>query len=485
MVSAITLAEILVHGDHPLTPITLRFLRVSTYSFLLTTLPIIAPALTAPAIAQAATDADSLMKKAASLEAAQQWEEAGEAYNKAATAYEAQGQAEEQTKALEKSASMYEKYADSLTNHTTPTHTTTPAPAPKPSTPTAEVHSTVETQAAVPLSKSQIVHTNKHGGLVVAAANGHVIDGVKVSIHDKDIESPSMVVAPNGTIHIAFREQAEQGSFCAIYHRSSSDGGKTWSTARNLSDSKPDLNVGRCQIAADGQGRVYVVWRYGFEQYDIPDLIPHAGTNNNLVYSVLTGSSWSKPISLHTPVTYTTQNTGSESFFMSTDPNGAVHVIWNQDPTILHPDLKLDDHHSYGVGVGMVMESKLDGASPSTPREIYLPPVSKPNDIPTCDGLDLLNGYVDGDGVAHFAALVQPTSVSATGNHFHVIDGENQSPSLDLPGSGGDYWVCQPTLLRDAQRRQHLITLYPAGELPGVRDYVVGNYDAPKVIRSI
>jgi len=152
------------------------------------------------------------MKKAASLEAAQQWQEAGEAYDNAAKAYEAQGQAEEQTSALEKSASMYEKYADSLTNHTTPTHTIIPPPAPttKPSTPAAPVHSTVEAHAAVPLSKSEIVHTNKHGGLVVAAANGHVIDGVKVSIHDKDIESPSMVVL-RGNAELGLSRSGDRG----------------------------------------------------------------------------------------------------------------------------------------------------------------------------------------------------------------------------------------------------------------------------------
>jgi len=100
---------------------------------------------------------------------------------------------------------MYEKYADSLTNHTTPTHTTTPAPAPA-----APIHSTAEDHAAVPLSKSEIVHTNKHGGLVVAAANGHVIDGVKVSIHDKDIESPSMVVL-RGNAELGLSRSGDRG----------------------------------------------------------------------------------------------------------------------------------------------------------------------------------------------------------------------------------------------------------------------------------
>ena len=72
----------------------------------------------APAVASAARpgpeDAAALMKRAAGLEAAGRYDEAGVAYGKAGAAYEAAGRNKEWAAALSKSATMYEKEADQL-----------------------------------------------------------------------------------------------------------------------------------------------------------------------------------------------------------------------------------------------------------------------------------------------------------------------------------------------------------------------------------
>ena len=95
----------------------------------------------APAVASAARpgpeDAAALMKRAAGLEAAGRYDEAGVAYGKAGAAYEAAGKNKEQADALSKSATMYEKEADQLTaggergkgDPAPPTANAAPAPA--------------------------------------------------------------------------------------------------------------------------------------------------------------------------------------------------------------------------------------------------------------------------------------------------------------------------------------------------------------------
>jgi len=434
----------------------------------------------------ASADAAAFMKQAAGFEAARQWEQAARAYGSAAKAYEAAGMMQADATASEKSALMYEKYADSLTGGATVTQA-----ASHPATPTAPpVQQTAmpkQTQsAAFPLASSAIVRANKYGGLSVASPSGAPIDGVKISKHDTDIQSPCIVVAPDGVIHVAFREQQARGIECDIYYRSSADGGKSWSEAKNLSEVIPDLNVGGCQIAADGAGRVYVVWRVACVRYAGSDIGPHAAPDNNLVYRVLSGGSWNgKAIPIHQVPTQSNQMIGSASFFVATDPAGAVHVYWNEDPAIVHPEVMFSAwQHSASVGMGLVMESTLDGTTPSAPKQVYLPPVTKNNSVPACDWVDLLKGYVDASGQAHF--VCQEAAMGATdGDHFKIIDAGVPKNGLDLPGTDYQYWVSPPVLLVDAQGRQHIITMYPHGEQPNVRDYTVGDDSEPKVIRAV
>lgn len=182
---------------------------------------------------------------------------------------------------------------------------------------------------------------------MVASPAGTPIDGVKLSRHDKQINSPSIVVGRDGTIHVAFIEINSQEPYTpSVYYRSSSDGGHTWTPAKNLSESHPQWAVGRCSIAVDGSNRVYVVWRSAWKQYGAVSMNASSlNTTNNLVYRVLDGGSWSAgSIEIHPPASDANPlatNNGSASYFVSTDPNGKVHVIWNRNPYTLHPDLLL------------------------------------------------------------------------------------------------------------------------------------------------
>ncbi len=444
-----------------------------------------------------ANDPTTLMKQAAALEAAGKWQAAAEAYDRAAKAYEAQGKSAEQARALEKSATMYEKQADELLKGgAPPPKPTAPAPvADQPGNPVA--HTPLPAGGMpLPLDKSAIVHPNKRGALAVANANGRPLDGIKLSRHDAEIHNPAIVVAPNGAIHVAFVERLAQSPFTfSVYHRASSDGGKTWTEAKNLSEVMPDYQIGNCQIAADGAGRIYVVWRTGFgPNIPISGTEPHAAqVVNNLVYRVLDGGAWSgKAILVHKPATREQQDIGSASWFLSTDPGGKVHVVWNTNPDPRHPEALTGNPpnrgHSPAIKFGDVLEATLNGNTPTPEREIFQAKISDTTEAPIwprCDDLDTLNGYVDANGQAHFVAYVTSIySGTEPSNRFEIIENGTQKPAIELPGSASDFWNYPPQLLVDAQGRRHIIAMYPRGEQPSIQDYVVGSDAEPTIIRA-
>src|ERR1039457_4903757 len=157
-----------------------------------------------------------------------------------------------------------------------------------------------------PLDQSDLVVKARNGALVVAKKAGSGIDGIKLSQHDVGIVSPSMAVAPDGTIHIAFVEQHRTMLANAIYHRSSTDGGKTWTEAKNLSEDMPNIDVARCQVLADARNRVYVIWG-----------TPLGGVagRSNMWFRELEGGKWSKA----KPVSENPQDNSTRSFFAAVD----------------------------------------------------------------------------------------------------------------------------------------------------------------------
>ncbi len=338
----------------------------------------------------------------------------------------------------------------------------------------------------VPLDQSPLVVNG-----AVGQKNGKPVDGLKLSQHDKDIGSPSIVVAPDGVIHVAFVEQHRTTFAPATYHRSSADNGKTWTEAKNLSEDLPGFAAGRCITVADARGRVYVVWRSALRAGLSADINPWGGTaHSNIVYRVLEGGKWSRIKHVHPPGSPETQNDGALSFFATTDAAGRVHVLWNTSPNKWHPELTMVSgtyrQTVAGVGNGLVFQVMLDGATATAPREVFLPEVAGKSYDTHCDGLDTINGYIDSTGAAHFVALITRTyDYSLRGkSRYQLIEGGKAGPFVDLPELSFHGWRDIPTLLVDAAGRRHLVTLYPAGERPSVRDYLLGSEEEPVVIRA-
>jgi len=340
-----------------------------------------------------------------------------------------------------------------------------------------------------PLSQSPLVIKN-----AVIGKNGKPIDGLKLSQHDIEIVSPSICVAPNGHFHVAFVEKHRTTFAWAVYHRSSSDNGATWTEAKNLSEDMPDIQTGHCVVLADGKDRIYVIWRSGLAVYFPASPHPTSTSHSNLVYRVLENGKWSKILPVHPPASKDKQNEGSVAYFATVDPQGRVHVVWNTSPNKWHPELtKISGtyvQHLAGVGNGLVFQATLDGRTAGEPREIFLTEVGGLGEGggygTHCDGLDALNGYVDAQGDAHFAAAVTRTrDFSLQGkSRYQLIERGKAGPFIDFPELSYHGWASFPRLLVDAEGRSHLVALYPKGERPNIRDYTIGSDEEPDVIRQ-
>jgi hypothetical protein len=291
--------------------------------------------------------------------------------------------------------------------------------------------------------------------------------------------------------HIAFVEKHKTTYAMAIYHRSSADGGKTWTESKNLSEDLPGIAAGRCIVIADARGRVYVIWRSGLRENFSAGVDPWGGTaHTNLVYRVLEAGKWSRIKHVHPPGSPEKQNDGALSFFATTDAAGRAQVLWNTSPNKWHPELTVVSgtyaQTLSGVGNGLVFQVTLDGVTATEPREVFLPEVAGKAYDTHCDGLDTINGYVDSTGAAHFLALITRTyDYSLKGkSRYQLIEGGKAGPFIDLPELSYHGWRDIPTLLVDAAGRRHVLTLYPAGERPSVRDYLIGSEEEPVVIRA-
>jgi hypothetical protein len=314
----------------------------------------------------------------------------------------------------------------------------------------------------------------------VSARNGKPVDPIKLSQHDLEISNPSIALAPNGTIHVAFIEKHRTTYAAAVYHRSSADHGKTWTEAKNLSEDMPGYLVGKCEVLADRSGLIYVIWRAGMA-VNFP-ASPNAGGAgpSNLMYRVLENGHWSRIKPVHPPGNSDTQDQGSRSYFATTDAAGRAQVIWNVAPSFWHQELtKVSGTYRQslpGVGPGLVFQATLNGANPGQPHEVYLTPVAGQNEQggygTYCDGLDALNGYCDADGAPHFiAALSRNHDSSLRGKSvFQLIENGKGGPLLELPDLSYHGWNDIPRLLVDAAGKRHIVVMYPAGEHPSVRD---------------
>lgn len=272
-----------------------------------------------------------------------------------------------------------------------------------------------------------------------------------------------------------------------LYYRASRDGGKSWTTPTNLSEVLPNTPVSTTRLLADASRRIYAIWRTTFTM-NSSNAPSSQGDSYNLVYRVLENGTWSKAIYIHPPTTMQQQHFGSSSWFAANEPStGRVQVIWNTSPAPRHPESYFFGMVAPGIRLGAVMRVVLDGSNLSAPQEFFHTPIGKrPGESsPSCEGFDMINGYLDAAGQPHFLGQVlQPGVSPEPADRFQLVENNQQYAALELPGTSYTYWHYPPTLLLDAQGRRHVVTMYQYGERQSVRDYVLGSNAEPQVVRA-
>jgi len=371
-----------------------------------------------------------------------------------------------------------------------------PLPAPPPAAPAPDAPAPIPVaQAAttipdVPLDKSSIVNND-----AVIDKTGKGVNGIKLSQYDMVVATPCIVAGADGVIHVAFVEQHPNTYAYAVYYRSSSDNGKTWSEAKNMSEDMTEISVGRTLLLVDARNRVYVIWRAGLKQYSPAGADAGSSGCCNLLYRVLENGRWSKILFAQPPASAAKQDDGALSFFGVIDAAGRAQVVWNSPPAKWHPELTSGDpngayHPAFPyIGDGLVFQATLDGATVTPPHEVFLSPINGKREDPMgtyCDGLDTINGYVDSTGAPHFVAGIIRSHDGSLGGKsvYEVVENGQVGPIISLPYLSYHTSRDVPTLLLDASGRKHVIAMYYGGENPNIRDYLVGSDDEPTIIRA-
>lgn len=302
---------------------------------------------------------------------------------------------------------------------------------------------------------------------------------LKLSQYDKSAYC-DLAVGAGGVLHAVFTDQPNAMKPAYLYYRSSTDGGATWSEPKNLSDDESGLSASWARVIIDGQGRVYAIWKYVGRN----ELLDGPGGHGAgvIAYRCLQGGAWSRTVRLNSP------KLAAYSWFAALGPGGAVHLVWSQ--------MSADAMRIQGWGAAqyanLVQQAVLDGAAPGAPKALIstsLPTKARldaahaaGHDIPydqqrpKKDGLHNLRGYIDAAGAAHFVAedpgISEGPSSEQTGARIVLWDGAKLRPLYAYERlQTYNNFNNPPTLLFDAQGREHLIRAPEKAEKASVRDY--------------
>lgn len=316
------------------------------------------------------------------------------------------------------------------------------------------------------------------GGCAYAAASAPGV--LKLSQYDR-VEFCDLAVGPDGAMHAIFTEQPALDKPKYLYHRASTDNGKTWSAASNLSDDESGNDASYGRVIFNGAGRLYVAWKYVRKGALLDG--PGGTAPGILVFRSLVGGSWSKRVALgdaKIPVF---------SWFAAIGPDGAAHLVWSQ--------LTKDTPATYFVAscANLVRDAVLDGPATKSIKDLTSPkpilsdeqvkqlraankPVKYEDTKPTEAGLINLRGYVDAQGRTRFVAespgIKDGPSSQQTGKQIVVWDGAKLTSVYAFEKyQTYNNFNNPPVLLPDAAGKPHLLRAPEKSEKPCVRDYPV------------
>ena len=285
----------------------------------------------------------------------------------------------------------------------------------------------------------------------------------------------------DGTLHAVFTDQPASDKPKYLYHRASTDNGKTWSAVNNLSDDESGDDASYARLIFDGSGRLFAAWKYVRRSTLLDG--PGGTAPGRLVFRSLSGGTWGRRVALGDAKVPT------YSWFHAVAPDGAAHLVWSQvtkdtPSTCFHPNY-----------ANLVRDAILDGAAAKSIKDLTSPrpilteeqtkllraagkPVKYEDTSPPEAGLINLRGCIDAQGTVRFVAenpgIKDGPSTQQTGRQIVVWDGTKFAAvySFDKYSTFNNF-NNPPALLPDGTGKPHLIRAPEKSEKPCVRDYPV------------
>lgn len=290
-----------------------------------------------------------------------------------------------------------------------------------------------------------------------------------------------LTCTPDGTLHAIYTDRPSTSNFPYLYHRSSRDGGVTWSEPSNLSDDESGRMAAYCTLGHDAAGRVYAFWKY----LDPNEILygPGGYDGGVLVMRCWQAGTWLPRLALNQPTE------PIFAWYTSPDAAGRLHLVYSQCPA--------DATKALGIASGnyanRVASRVLDGANIGPINLVIEPeavltqqqvqaaraagrPVDYDKTRPRSDGLINLRGLIGGDGKPLFIAE-HPGGVDQygninTGRRIVLWDGTMLRPLYEYEKyQTYATWQNPPALLLDAAGQRHMLRSPEKAALPAVRDY--------------
>ncbi|HLE45442.1 MAG TPA: sialidase family protein [Thermoplasmata archaeon] len=255
---------------------------------------------------------------------------------------------------------------------------------------------------------------------------------------------PAMVVAPNGTIYVAY-EDYRNGDM-DVYFARSTDGGTTWSPGARLNDDNTTARQWMPDLAIDPFGGIHVAWEDD-----------RTGAHN-IFYTNSTdgGTTWSPNIPVTTASTPLSYTRPGDYLAIESDPWGNLCVVWTDgrgaDLDIYFAKLLRSVRHTVDtVPAGLIVG--VDGQQYNAPASFSWAPGSRheiqaPSPQPvTAQTRRVFESWSDGGGVVHtVTAQDSETTFTATFRTEHLVTVRSAPVPLSLLVDGvpitqsTDYW---------------------------------------------
>ena len=269
----------------------------------------------------------------------------------------------------------------------------------------------------------------------------------------------SLVADRAGTLHAVWLDRNPESRRQAVYHRSSSDAGRTWGQPTFLSEGQPDGYTGIPAVVADGAGRVYAVWKMVDRGTSMAEQeLRSAPAYGTLVHRVLENGRWSAVRSIGA-------ERGVVAWLAATDPRGRAHVVWSENPD--GPSFL-----STTADARSVRQAQLDGATPRGGRVI-----SGPSAYGKL-GYWTLSGWVDANGAAHWVA-VRGSDAERRSILVHSNGGRERTLPYDAAAAGAR---TPPQLVLSSDEER--VVYYDGGARPRLMDRSLDAERSPVAIAS-